>query len=203
MKYAKTASFIAGAAAYALMTATVFAPSPQGRYAKLERIVARNPAKYEHVIDQAREGMHQLKAGLYEGATAHGSVDFGDVHLEVMLTPAGSSTILENKNTKESQPVAYINGRTAVGEYNDRLASVAFETFQKGKHLVIGEKEQPMERRTFEEQAREWYDSAKDALTRAYRKAEDWLKGNGNGKTVEPEQPKPVQEPKQDTGEAD
>lgn len=139
MRYKTTIAVVAFAAGYILRSA--FAPStPSELLSSLEKKISENPSKYEMVIDQAREFSHLMKAKANPGDTKQGYVPFGDLRLDLKVEDDGNLTVLVNNYTSEEQPVKYVNNKTAVGTYQERLESVSYETVQKSQDFLSGVK---------------------------------------------------------------
>lgn len=105
----------------------------QGRF---EEKVKLNPKQYEQVVDRAYHFSHDIIA-LNNGKTKEGYVPFGDLELLSERTNHGSITVIANSKTREILPVHYINEKTAVGTYSQRLDTIKHETLDKS--LKLGE----------------------------------------------------------------
>ncbi len=167
MKYCKTvvvASFVIGYAVKSFL-----APSTAGElYSALEKKLTKDPMKYEQVIDQTRELATQLKSEANPHPTKQGYVQFKDLRLVLKEEQDGNLTVLVNKHTTEEQEIKYINGRTTVGVYEERLESVKYETLQRGKEIVIETKKK------VEQKAKGFRDDIKEKLDGAYEKAKEF-----------------------------
>jgi F0F1-type ATP synthase membrane subunit b/b' len=140
MKYAKTTVAAAFVAGY-ILKSVISPSSPEALLSKLEEKLTKDPVRYEQVIDRARESAHQLKAAANPHPTKPGYVQFKDLRLVLMEEKDGDLTFLVNKHTSEHKEIKYVNGRTAVGSYKDRLESLQYEAIQEGRELVVGAKE--------------------------------------------------------------
>lgn len=141
MRY-KRIAIAAAAFAAGYILKSVLAPStPAELLSVLERKIMQNPAAYEMVVDRAGESMHQMKAEANPQPAKPGYVGFKDLRLALRQEQDGNLAVLVNKYTGEEEPVAYVNGKTAVGTYSDRLESVRHEAMQEGKMLIVGTEE--------------------------------------------------------------
>lgn len=141
MKY-KGITIAAAAFAAGYILKSILVPSaPAELLSALERNITQNPVAYEMVIDQAGEFMHQMKAEANPQPIRPGYAQFKDLRLALIEQQDGDIAVLVNKHTGEEEPVQYINEKTAVGTYSDRLESVRYEAMQDGKMLIVGAEE--------------------------------------------------------------
>lgn len=174
MPITAVAAFAAGYAVKSLL-----APSgPAELSSALEEALAKDPVRYEQVIDQTREFAHHLKAQANANPTMPGYVVFDGLRLDIQAGPQGDLAVLVNKQTQEAQAIQYINGKTAVGSYEDRFDSVKHETLQDGKKLAVKAKEEAVSLK----------DRAVNKLNGWYGSVSSWWSGCGPENKVEQEE---------------
>lgn len=95
--------------------------TPAYHLSALEKQVSKDPVRYEQIVDQIMEFAHDMKAAANPGPAAQGYVEFKDAKLELEKQQGyqGNITELVNKKTGEKKPLTYINGKMAIGTYND------------------------------------------------------------------------------------
>lgn len=173
MPITAVAAFAAGYAVKSLL-----APSgPAELSSALEEALAKDPARYEQVIDQTMEIAHQMKASANQHPTKEGYAPFADLRLALREQEDGDLTELVNNDTGETQPISYVNGRTAVGGYGGRLKSLTHETIDKGAQLVAGVKED-IETKGFWKYFKERTSGIRDTASSRLREAYGWIRGS-------------------------
>lgn len=111
--------------------------TPAYLLSKLEKQVSKDPVRYEQLLDQIMEFAHDMKAAANPGPAAQGYVGFNDIRLELEKQQGsqGNITQIVNKKNGEKRPLTYINGKMAIGTYND-LKSIVDE--EEAKNSMMG-----------------------------------------------------------------
>lgn len=157
---------------------SIMAPSgPAELSSALEEALAKDPVRYEQVIDQTMESAHQMKASANQHPTRESYVPFADLRLVLREQEEGDLTELVNNDTGETQPISYVNGRTAVGGYGGRLKSLTHETIDKGAQLVAGVKED-IETKGFWKYFKERTSGIRGTASSRLREAYGWIRDN-------------------------
>ncbi len=165
MRYQRSTIAVAAFVAGYILKSVLSPSTPSELLSALEKRITKDPIKYEQVIDQTIEFAHQAKAEANPQPVKQGYVPFKDIRLVLIEEQDGDLTVLVNKYTHEEKPIQYIDGKTAVGTYQERLESVKDEAIQQGKQLIIDAKDIAKEKTKgigdkVKEKATEFYDWA-------------------------------------------
>lgn len=144
-------------------------PSPDVLQTRIESIVSENPKDYQTLARHSREFWHQALAFSIPSAS-DGYAGFNDVRIGTRKKGANTIAVLVNKRSNDVHPILYVNGKMAVGSYQERLESVKFETLEQGKNLVIEAREKA------EEKARSFLEFLRDIDQNLQSKKPEWLK---------------------------